>query len=122
MTFSSNRNLIRWIIIFSSFIIVSLILWNTYVFFMLFMHFNHFVFFTQKSPQRPQNHCPDPSGDSLLAVLTPFGRHFGSPGGPKEPQSLNFDVILVPKLAPGAQNLSKMCRKTIANGSETDPK
>ncbi len=36
MTFSSNRNLIRWIIIFSSFIIVSLILWNTYVFFQNF--------------------------------------------------------------------------------------
>ena len=36
MTFSSNRNLIRWIIIFSSFIIVSLILWNTYSFFQKF--------------------------------------------------------------------------------------
>lgn len=36
MTFSSNRNLIRWIIIFSSFIIVTLILWNTYSFFQKF--------------------------------------------------------------------------------------
>ena len=36
MTFSSNRNIIRWIIIFSSFIIVSLILWNTYIFFQHF--------------------------------------------------------------------------------------
>ncbi|MCB0398817.1 MAG: HAMP domain-containing histidine kinase [Winogradskyella sp.] len=36
MTISSNRNLIRWIIIFSSFIIVSLILWNTYSFFQKF--------------------------------------------------------------------------------------
>lgn len=32
-----NRNVIRWIIIISSFVIVSLILWNTYVF---FQHFN----------------------------------------------------------------------------------
>ena len=31
-----NRNIIRWIIIISSFIIVSLILWNTYVFFQHF--------------------------------------------------------------------------------------
>ncbi|MBT8245603.1 HAMP domain-containing sensor histidine kinase [Winogradskyella sp.] len=31
-----NRNVIRWIIIISSFIIVSLILWNTYVFFQHF--------------------------------------------------------------------------------------
>ncbi len=33
-----NRNIIRWIIIVSSFVIVSLILWNTYVF---FQHFNN---------------------------------------------------------------------------------
>ena len=31
-----NRNIVRWIIIISSFIIVSLILWNTYVFFQHF--------------------------------------------------------------------------------------
>lgn len=31
-----NRNVIRWIIIFSSFAIISLILWNTYVFFQNF--------------------------------------------------------------------------------------
>jgi signal transduction histidine kinase len=36
MTFSTNRNVIRWIIILSSFIIISLILWNTYVFFQNF--------------------------------------------------------------------------------------
>ncbi|MBC2844294.1 sensor histidine kinase [Winogradskyella flava] len=36
MTFNSNRNVIRWIIILSSFIIISLILWNTYVFFQNF--------------------------------------------------------------------------------------
>ncbi|WP_411893222.1 sensor histidine kinase [Winogradskyella sp. A2] len=34
--FSSNRNVIRWIIILSSFIIISLILWNTYTFFQKF--------------------------------------------------------------------------------------
>ena len=33
MTFSSYRNIIRWIIISASFIIISFILWNTYVFF-----------------------------------------------------------------------------------------
>jgi len=33
MTFSFNRNVIRWIIIATSFIIISLILWNTYTFF-----------------------------------------------------------------------------------------
>ena len=36
MTLSSNRNAIRWIIIISSFIIISLILWNTYTFFQKF--------------------------------------------------------------------------------------
>ncbi|MBF8148856.1 HAMP domain-containing histidine kinase [Winogradskyella sp. F6397] len=36
MTFSYNRNVIRWIIIASSFIIISLILWNTYTFFQNF--------------------------------------------------------------------------------------
>jgi signal transduction histidine kinase len=36
MTFSFNRNVIRWIIIISSFIIISLILWNTYTFFQKF--------------------------------------------------------------------------------------
>ncbi|NRD19112.1 HAMP domain-containing histidine kinase [Winogradskyella eckloniae] len=36
MTFSINRNIIRWIIIASSFIIISLILWNTYTFFQNF--------------------------------------------------------------------------------------
>ncbi|WP_179349306.1 sensor histidine kinase [Winogradskyella pacifica] len=36
MTFSFDRNIIRWIIIISSFIIISLILWNTYTFFQNF--------------------------------------------------------------------------------------
>jgi len=36
MSFSSNRNVIRWVIIASSFIIISLILWNTYSFFQKF--------------------------------------------------------------------------------------
>lgn len=36
MRLSLNRNAVRWIIIISSFIIVSLILWNTYVFFQHF--------------------------------------------------------------------------------------
>ncbi|MEN8885856.1 MAG: HAMP domain-containing sensor histidine kinase [Winogradskyella sp.] len=36
MTLSAHRNLLRWIIITSSFIIISLILWNTYVFFQNF--------------------------------------------------------------------------------------
>lgn len=33
MTFTNNRNIIRWTIIFLSMIVVSLILWNTYIFF-----------------------------------------------------------------------------------------
>jgi len=36
MTFSLNRNVIRWIIVVSSFVIISLILWNTYTFFQNF--------------------------------------------------------------------------------------
>jgi signal transduction histidine kinase len=36
MRFKFNRNVIRWIIVSSSFIIISLILWNTYVFFQNF--------------------------------------------------------------------------------------
>lgn len=36
MTFKMNRNILRWLIILASFIIISLILWNTYTFFQHF--------------------------------------------------------------------------------------
>lgn len=36
MPYSMNRNVLRWIIIASSFMIISLILWNTYIFFQNF--------------------------------------------------------------------------------------
>lgn len=36
MQFSEKRNLTRWIIIIASFIIITLILWNTYIFFQIF--------------------------------------------------------------------------------------
>jgi two-component system, sporulation sensor kinase D len=36
MSFSERRNTTRWIIIFISFLIISLILWNTYIFFQVF--------------------------------------------------------------------------------------
>jgi len=36
MKFSKSRNTTRWIIIFASFLIISLILWNTYTFFQIF--------------------------------------------------------------------------------------
>lgn len=36
MQFSEKRNTIRWIIIIASFVIVSMILWNTYTFFQIF--------------------------------------------------------------------------------------
>jgi len=36
MTLNFNRNLFRWILIFSSFVIITLILWNTYSFFQKF--------------------------------------------------------------------------------------
>ncbi|WP_027127405.1 sensor histidine kinase [Gelidibacter mesophilus] len=36
MPYAMNRNILRWIIIASSFIIISLILWNTYIFFQNF--------------------------------------------------------------------------------------
>jgi signal transduction histidine kinase len=36
MKFSESRNISRWIIIFASFLIISLILWNTYTFFQIF--------------------------------------------------------------------------------------
>lgn len=36
MTFKMNRNIFRWLIILASFIIISLILWNTYIFFQNF--------------------------------------------------------------------------------------
>jgi len=38
MKFSKSRNTSRWIIIFASFLIISLILWNTYTFFQIFKH------------------------------------------------------------------------------------
>ena len=40
MKFSKSRNTSRWIIIFASFLIVSLILWNTYNFFQIFKERN----------------------------------------------------------------------------------
>ena len=36
MSFSANKNFIRWAIIIASFVIISLILWNTYIFFQNF--------------------------------------------------------------------------------------
>ena len=36
MQFSERRNTTRWVIIFASFLIISLILWNTYTFFQIF--------------------------------------------------------------------------------------
>ena len=36
MQFSDKRNSTRWVIIFASFLIVTLILWNTYSFFQIF--------------------------------------------------------------------------------------
>ena len=36
MSYTMNRNILRWTIIASSFIIISLILWNTYIFFQNF--------------------------------------------------------------------------------------
>ena len=36
MTFPNNTNFLRWVVITASFIIISLILWNTYIFFQNF--------------------------------------------------------------------------------------
>lgn len=41
MQFSEKRNVTRWIIIMISFIIISLILWNTYTFFQIFKNEEH---------------------------------------------------------------------------------
>lgn len=41
MQFSEKRNVTRWIIIIISFIIISLILWNTYTFFQIFKNEEH---------------------------------------------------------------------------------
>jgi signal transduction histidine kinase len=38
MQFSKSRNTTRWVIIFASFLIISMILWNTYTFFQIFKH------------------------------------------------------------------------------------
>lgn len=38
MQFSERRNTTRWVIIFASFLIISLILWNTYTFFQIFKY------------------------------------------------------------------------------------
>ncbi|HTG64971.1 MAG TPA: HAMP domain-containing sensor histidine kinase [Flavobacterium sp.] len=38
MQFSEKRNTGRWILVFTSFLIISLILWNTYTFFQIFKH------------------------------------------------------------------------------------
>lgn len=72
MTLSSNRNLIRWIIIISSFIIISLILWNTYVFFQNFKAEERSKMknwsFAQKEMRKTNNLDAD-IGDLTLEIL-----------------------------------------------------
>jgi two-component system, sporulation sensor kinase D len=72
MTLSSNRNVIRWIIIISSFIIISLILWNTFVFFQNFKDEERSKMknwsFAQKEMRKTNNLNAD-IGDLPLEIL-----------------------------------------------------
>jgi len=72
MILSSNRNVIRWIIIISSFIIISLILWNTFVFFQNFKDEERSKMknwsFAQKEMRKTNNLNAD-IGDLPLEIL-----------------------------------------------------
>ncbi|NNL82433.1 MAG: sensor histidine kinase, partial [Winogradskyella sp.] len=73
MRFTANQNLVRWIIILSSFIIISLILWNTYVFFQNFKNeerrkMNNWAF-AHKEVNRPRDLNAD-IGELQLEIIS----------------------------------------------------
>ncbi|NNK40241.1 MAG: HAMP domain-containing histidine kinase [Winogradskyella sp.] len=73
MRFTANQNLVRWIIIISSFIIISLILWNTYVFFQNFKNeerrkMNNWAF-AHKEVNRPRDLNAD-IGELPLEIIS----------------------------------------------------
>ncbi|MBT8325845.1 MAG: HAMP domain-containing histidine kinase [Winogradskyella sp.] len=73
MRFTANQNLVRWIIILSSFIIISLILWNTYVFFQNFKNeerrkMNNWAF-AHKEVNRPRDLNAD-IGELPLEIIS----------------------------------------------------
>ena len=80
----------------------------------VFHTFQEIATFAMKSPKRPQNACPDPSGGPVRGHFwpswPPLGATLGPQTPPKEPQCLNFDVILA--------TLSHMFRSCRPNGSQ----
>ena len=74
MQFSEKRNLTRWIIIISSFLIASLILWNTYVFFQTFIYL-----ILDDTIKRLMIIYTDAMGQNIILVITfLFFSHQGS--------------------------------------------
>ena len=67
MKFSKSRNTSRWIIIFASFLIVSLILWNTYNFFQIFKKEERVKMQNWALAQKKIN-STDPNGDVELPL------------------------------------------------------
>ena len=67
MKFSKSRNTSRWIIIFASFLIVSLILWNTYNFFQIFKKEERVKMQNWALAQKKINSA-DPNGDVELPL------------------------------------------------------
>lgn len=68
MQFSKSRNTSRWIIIFASFFIISLILWNTYTFFQIFKNEERIKMENWAEAQKSLNNA-DINADITLPAL-----------------------------------------------------
>ncbi|MDP2160959.1 MAG: HAMP domain-containing sensor histidine kinase [Flavobacterium sp.] len=69
MQFSESRNITRWILIFSSFIIISLILWNTYSFFQIFKEDERMKMELWAEAQKSLNNADSNTDIELTLVL-----------------------------------------------------
>lgn len=69
MQFSESRNITRWILIFSSFVIISLILWNTYSFFQIFKEDERMKMELWAEAQKSLNNADSNTDIELTLVL-----------------------------------------------------
>jgi len=96
MTFSQNTNFLRWIIITASFIIISLILWNTYVFFQNFKAEERTKMQNWSAAHKELNRNIDKNADLGELVLTIISSNTSTPMilVDKDDKILNYKNIL----------------------------
>ena len=69
MQFSDSRNVTRWILISLSFVIISLILWNTYSFFQIFKEDERMKMELWAEAQKSLSNADENTDIGLTAVL-----------------------------------------------------